>query len=185
MTRVIFGMTMSLDGFINDAEGRIARLYPDFDELQASELMREAIRDTGAVIMGRRTFGMVDDPDTYADRYEFQVPIFVVTRQAPARAPKENGAIRFTFVDSPEEAVRQAIGAANGRDVTVVGGPDVGMQLLGAGLVDELQIGITPIVLGKGTRLFDRLSGLPITLRKTRVVETGQRTDLFFDVGTG
>ena len=86
MSKVIAGMTMSLDGFVEDQNGSVARLYPDFAELGSSELMQEQIRSTGAVVMGRRTYEMAEDPDTYADSYEYQVPIFVVTKQAPAEA---------------------------------------------------------------------------------------------------
>jgi len=182
MTKVIFGMTMSLDGFINDANGGVALLYPDLKELDQTELMQESIRTTGAVVMGRRTFEMASDPDSYADTYEFQVPIFVITEQAPERKPKENGRISFTFVDTVEAAIQQAKQAAGEKDVAAVGGPNVGQQLLKAGLMDELQIGIMPILLGEGQRLFEYLGGMQIMLKKTRVVETGQRTDMWFTI---
>lgn len=52
MTKVIFGMTMSIDGFINDANGSVALLYPDLKELDQTDLMQESIRTTGAVVMG-------------------------------------------------------------------------------------------------------------------------------------
>ncbi len=182
MTKVILGMTMSLDGFINDANGGVALLYPDLEELDQTDLMQESIRTTGAVVMGRRTFEMASDPDSYAATYEFQVPIFVITEQAPERKPKENGRISFTFVDNVDAAIQQAKQAAGGIDVTVVGGPSIGQQLLKAGLVDELQIGIMPILLGEGQRLFEHLEGMQIMLRKTRFVETGQRTDIWFTI---
>jgi hypothetical protein len=56
MTRVIAGMTMSLDGFVSDRNGDVSQLYPDFDALRQSESLQEAIRDTGAVVMGRRAY---------------------------------------------------------------------------------------------------------------------------------
>ena len=182
MAKVIFGMTMSLDGFINDAGGGVAPLYPDLEALGQTELMREAVASTGAVVMGRKTFQMASDPDAYADAYEFQVPIFVVMRQAPSQHPRENGGISFTFVSTLEAAIAQARQAAGDKDVTVVGGPNIGQQLLRAGLIDELQIGIMPTLLGEGQRLFEALEGLQIKLRKTRIVETGQRTDIWFTV---
>ncbi|MDT9724582.1 dihydrofolate reductase [Xylanibacillus composti] len=182
MAKVIFGMTMSLDGFINDANGRMGLLYPNLKELGETDMMQEAIRTTGAVVMGRRTFAMASDPDAYADHYEFQVPIFVITKQAPERKPKENGRIRFAFVDTVEAAIQQAKQAAGDKNVTVVGGPSVGRQLLKAGLVDELEIGIMPILLGEGKRLFEFMEGMQIVLKKTKVVETGQRTDIWFTV---
>jgi dihydrofolate reductase len=182
MAKVIFGMTMSLDGFINDANGGLALLYPDLKELDQTGLMQEAIRTTGAVVMGLGTFEMASDPDSYADTYEFQVPIFVITQQAPKKKPNENGRMSFTFVDAVEAAIQQAKQAAGEKDVAVVGGKNVGRQLLKAGLVDELQIGIMPSLLGEGRRLFEFLEGTQIILKKTRLVETGQRTDLWFTV---
>ena len=182
MAKVIFGMTMSLDGFINDANGGVALLYPDLKEFDQTALMQEDIRATGAVVMGHKTFEMAGDPDSYADTYEFQVPIFVISKRAPARKPKENDRIRFTFVDTPEAAIQKAKRAAGKKDVAVVGGPNVGQQLLKAGLVDELQIGIMPVLLGEGQRLFESLEGTQIRLKKTRLVETGQRTDIWFTV---
>lgn len=182
MTKVIFGMTMSLDGFVSDADGNISVLYPNHQEFGKSEMMQEAIRDTGAVVMGRITFDLAGDPDHYAANYEFQVPIFIVTHHAPDKRPQENEHISFTFVDQIEKAIQLAKQAAGDKDVTVVGGLSIGRQLLKAGLVDELQIGIMPLLLGGGQKLFEELGELPIALEKTRVIETGARTDIFFAV---
>lgn len=62
MSRDIVGATMSLDGFINDASGSVAPLYPDFDVLRESAPLQQAIRETGAVLMGRHTFDMAEYP---------------------------------------------------------------------------------------------------------------------------
>jgi len=75
---VIAGMTMSLDGFVADPEGNLDLLYPDFADLQGSDYMSAIIEETGAVLMGRKTFEM-GDPDSWVGTYEFQVPIFVLT----------------------------------------------------------------------------------------------------------
>ncbi len=90
MARVIAGMTVSLDGFVQDAEGSAAALYPDLADLQDSPYTEAMQDETGAVLMGRRTFDMAGDPDGYADTYELQVPIFVLTHTPPAVAPKRN-----------------------------------------------------------------------------------------------
>ncbi|MPZ90005.1 MAG: hypothetical protein GEU81_18555 [Nitriliruptorales bacterium] len=79
MARVIAGMTTSLDGFVADQRGSSDPLYPDLAALRGTPYMNAMISETGAVLMGRRTFEMADDPDWYVDDYEFQVPIFVVT----------------------------------------------------------------------------------------------------------
>lgn len=83
MAKMIVGMTTSLDGFVADRSGRVGRLYPDLAALRDSAYMNAAIEETAAVVMGRRTFEM-GEPDSNAGSYEFQVPIFVLTHQAPA-----------------------------------------------------------------------------------------------------
>lgn len=76
MGKVIIGFTLSLDGFINDPNGSMERIYPDLDTLRYAKPLQESIEGTGAVVMGRKTFAM-GDPDSYAENYEYQVPIFV------------------------------------------------------------------------------------------------------------
>ena len=147
-------MTMSLDGFVSDRDGNVGPLYPDFEALRESEQLQEAIGATGAVIMGRRSYEMGNGDFT---GYEFQVPIFVVTHEAPSTAAKgENEDLSLTFVT---EGVRQAIelakAAAGTRDVTVVGGPDVIQQALVLGLADEIHIDLRTLLLGDGLRLFE------------------------------
>jgi dihydrofolate reductase len=78
MSKVIAGMTMSLDRFVNDISGSVASLYSDFETYQNTEPYKESIQNTGAVVMGKNTFEMAEDPEWYVD-YEFQVPIFVLT----------------------------------------------------------------------------------------------------------
>ena len=182
MTRVIAGQTVSLDGFFEDADGSIAALYSDMDDLQDSAYMKALQAETGAVLMGRRTYDMTPDPDLLADGYEFQVPLFVVTHRAPDRIPKSNDRLSVTFVtDGVEAAVARATAAAGDKAVTVVGGADLNRQLLAAGLADELRIDVMPVLLGSGRRLFD---GLPpgIRLEKTGIDDVGARTSLIFRV---
>jgi hypothetical protein len=82
MAKVVLGMTMSLDGFINDRNGKVEALYPDLATLPETGPLKEAIQNTGAVVMGRHSFDMAEDPDWFAGNYEFQVPIFVLTQYA-------------------------------------------------------------------------------------------------------
>jgi dihydrofolate reductase len=182
MAKVIAGMTMSLDGFIEDADCSAAALYPDLADLQDEPYMKAMQDETGAVLMGRRTFEMAGDPDDYADTYEFQVPIFVVTHTPPPVAPKRNERLFVTFVtDGVRDAVSRASQAAGDRAVTVVGGADLTRQLLAAGLVDELRVDVMPVLLGAGLRLFEDTG--PIALEKLGVDEVGARTTLRFRVG--
>lgn len=80
MEKVVVGMTMSLDGFITDHNGNLAILYSDFDEFQDTENLKESETSTGAGVMGRRAYA-TGNPDVYADYYDYQVPIFVLTKQ--------------------------------------------------------------------------------------------------------
>ncbi|OLT51367.1 dihydrofolate reductase family protein [Cellulosimicrobium sp. CUA-896] len=181
MTKVIAGATVSLDGFVQDAAGSSAALYADFDELTRNGYMQSLQDETGAVLMGRRTYDGAEDPDRYADEYEFQVPIFVVTHRPPPVPPRHNERLSFTFVtDGVEAAVQRAVAAAGERDVTVVGGASLFRQLMAAGLVDELSVDVMPVLLGGGLRLFD---GDPAaTLEKVGVEEFGVRTCLRYRV---
>jgi len=146
--------------------------------------MREAIRRTGAVVMGWKAFAMAADPDSYAGNYEFQVPIFVLTRAAPSRRPRETGTLTFTFVtEGIGSAIRRAMAAAGDKDVMVIGGARTVRQCLQAGLVDELHIDVMPVLLGGGLRLFDDVDAEQIRLERTKVTELpAGRTHLEFRV---
>jgi dihydrofolate reductase len=153
MGKVVAGMAISLDGFVNDRNGNVGRLYPDMAAMRESEVIQEAIRTTGAVVMGRNSYDMGEGDFT---GYEFQVPIFVLTHHVPEKPAKgENENLKFHFITGGvESAIENAKRAAGDKDVIVVGGPNVIQQLVSAGLVDELQVDIAPVLLGGGTRLF-------------------------------
>lgn len=187
MAKVIVGMTISLDGFVADQNGNAGRLYPDLAALRHTAYMKDVIEQTGAVLMGRKTFEM-GDPDSYVGNYEFQVPIFVLTHHPPSVAPKQDEHLIFTFVtDGVESAVAQAKAAARDKAVQVVGGVSIAQQLLDAGLVDELHVDIMPVFLGAGLRSFgssslERVRLEKIRLEKIEVQEVGARTSLRFRV---
>ena len=90
----------------------------------------------------------------------------------------------FTFVtDGVESLIRQAKAAAGDKNVVIVGGANVIQQCLKAGLIDELQIDISPVLLGDGLRLFEHLENENIQLEKVKVVELpGGNTDIWFRV---
>jgi dihydrofolate reductase len=184
MAKVIVGMTMSLDGFINDRDGRVDALYSDFEAMVNSDVLQEAIQNTGAVVMGRNAFAMAEDPDWYAGNYEFQTPIFVLTHEPPQKRPKETDQLSFTFVtDGIESAVEQAKTAAGEKEVTVIGGASTIQQCLQAGLADELHVDVMPVLLGGGVRLFENLEAAQIKLERMKVVELPSgRTHLRFRV---
>lgn len=183
MGQVVLGMTMSLDGFVNDRSGSVSSLYPDLAALRQTELLQEAMQTTGAVVMGWNAFAMAQDPDWYAGNYEFQVPIFVITHEVPRKLPKETDRLKFTFVtDGLTSAVELAKRAAGDKNVMVIGGAQTAQQLIKAGLVDELQVGIVPLLLGQGLRLFEHIGTEEIPLERIKVVESPARTDLTFRV---
>jgi dihydrofolate reductase len=182
MCKFVSGMTISMEGIFNDSIGSVSRLYPDFEALRESEMLQEAIQGTGAVVMGRRAYDMANGDFT---GYEFQAPIFVVTHHVPQQAAKgENDKLTFTFVsDGVVSAIEQAKAAAGDKDVTIVGGASTFQQGLKAGLVDELQIDLMPVLLGGGLRLFENLDRAEIGLESITVVPLpGGRTHMRYRV---
>jgi dihydrofolate reductase len=146
-----------------------------------SAVIDEHLRATGATVMGRRMFSggegpWEDDPNAdawWGDRPPFGHPVFVVTHHEREPLVKQGGTT-FTFVtDGVASAVEQARAAAGEQDVAVAGGAQVAQQVWKAGLLDELQLHVVPLLLGGGVRLFDdHGSGAPLELERTRVVES-------------
>jgi dihydrofolate reductase len=127
---------------------------------------REYFEGIGSEIMGAGMFGLhtfPDDPDWrgwWGDEPPFGVPVFVLTHETRPSIEMAGGT-SFHFLDAtPAEALRQAAAVAGGKDVRVGGGPTVIRDFLRAGLVDRLHVGIAPVLLGRGIRLWDDLRGL-------------------------
>jgi dihydrofolate reductase len=181
MGNVIVGATMSLDWFMNDRNGDVSRLYPDLEALRDTEMLQEEIRITGAVVMGRRAYDMAQGDLT---GYEYQTPIFVLTHRVPTTEVKGlNDQLTLTFVtDGIESAIAQAKAAAGAKHVMVVGGANTAQQCLRAGLVDEIHIGVVPVLFGEGLRFFEPLANEQIKLERTKVFQSPTRTDLWFRV---
>lgn len=182
MTKLIAGITLSLDGFMADPDGDSHALYSDFDTLMASEVMAEQMEETGSVLMGRRMFDAAGDPDSYADDYEFQVPIVVVTHRAFEREPARNESL---FVEAATSglaaAVARAKELAGDRHATGIFGSDILGQALALDLVDELRIDVMPVILGGGARYFAGVDR-PLDLELISSVRTGPRTSLHMAV---
>ena len=122
----------------------------------------------GAEIMGAGMFGLhnfPDDPDWrgwWGEEPPFQCQVFVLTHTRRPDLEFANGTV-FRFIDTTlEDALAQATAAAGGKDVRVGGGASTARAYLKAGLVDRLHVGITPILLGRGIRLWDDLRGLEV-----------------------
>jgi dihydrofolate reductase len=212
MPRLTLDISMSLDGFVAGPNASLEqplgaggeRLHEWAFPLAAwrephgltggavnrdSEVVDEAIESTGAYLMGRRMFGggegqWGDDPweGWWGEDPPFHVPVFVLTHHAREPLVKQGGTT-FTFVtDGIEAALEQAQAAAGDKDVTVAGGADVAQQYLRAGLLDELQVHVAPLLLGDGVRLFGDLGGDPIGLECTRVIDSPAVTHLRYRV---
>jgi dihydrofolate reductase len=147
-----------------------------------AELLEENYNRVGAYVMGRRMFdeGEVGCPDPPP----FRAQVFVLTRDS--REPWERrGGTTFIFVtDGPESALEQARRAAGEKDVQVAGGAQTVAQFLNAVFVDELEIHLAPVLLGAGTRLFDRVEADKLKLEPARVVESPAVTHVRYRVAS-
>ena len=189
MGKVVISKSMSLDGFVAGPNVGAdfpmgvggPRLHEWFLDGPTSDvnaaLQRESTAAFGAVILGKHTY------DVGVDIWEdtpYPLPTFVLTHNwQPDRIAKS---ATFTFVtDGIESALAKARAAASDKDVVLMGA-EVSAQYLNAGLVDEIQLAIIPVLLGAGTRLFDGIGDEPIELDPTLVVESAGVTHMHMRV---
>jgi len=145
-----------------------------------AEVLEEAFATTGAILMGRRMFDIGEAP--WGDDPPFHMPVFVLTHE-PRDPVTKLGGTTFTFVaDGLDSGLEQARTAAGDQDVSVSGGANILQQCLTAGLLDEIQIHLVPILLGDGVRLFDHPPDQQLELETTRVIESPTVTHLKFRV---
>ncbi|MCI0549999.1 MAG: dihydrofolate reductase family protein [Anaerolineae bacterium] len=201
MGKVVFNMTMSLDGFVagpNDGpenglgdggDGLFTWYFSGDTEVlmsegvpplkvskESAEILKEAISNIGAGVWGRRTFDIAhawggNPPGS---------PAFIVTHHVPQEWVKEGSP--FIFVtDGVESAIRQAKKAAGDKDV-VICTANILQQALKAGLVDEIHVDVAPILIGGGVSLFDHLGTGPINLECIRTIQAPNVTHLGFRV---
>jgi dihydrofolate reductase len=201
MGTVIIDLSVSVDGFVAGPDdglehplGRGGEVLfawmtagPEANEIESRLRPTEASRPVveewlsgaGAMIAGRRTF---DIAHGWQDGHPIDAPIFVVTHQAPTHGRWSH---RVSFVtDGVELALERAQQAAGDRPVSV-SGAQVARQLLRAGRVDEIQVSVVPVLLGRGVRLFDDLGPDPIMLEQTRVIASDGVTHLRYRVQPG
>lgn len=150
----------------------------------SSEIIAESFAAAGAYVMGRRMFDAGEIP--WGDEPPFHAPVFVVTNRSRDVLERQGGT-SFTFVtEGFERAIELARDAAGSKDVAVAGGGELLRQVLAAGLLDQLELHIAPVLLGDGQRLFGAGFGLGaeegIELVPTRVVETPEVTHIRYDV---
>jgi dihydrofolate reductase len=200
MARVVLHFSMSLDGFVagpdvgieqpmgvggerlhkwmfNDNPDQSSDAAPSSVSKEDAELVQEVVASVGAVVLGRRTF---DVGLRHWDDTPYPAPSFVLTHEARDQLAMKSAA--FTFVtDGVESAVRQAMAVAGEKNITVMGA-NAAQQVLKAGLADEIQIQLIPVLLGVGARLFDHIGNEHIELKRTRVVASPLVTHLAFEV---
>jgi dihydrofolate reductase len=178
MSSTVLYMSMSLDGFVarpDESPGRLHEwLFPDgFDDLEApATRLRGANRQiyddfmsTGAIVAGRGTF---EPAGGWGGDHHDGVPIYILSRNpAPAWAA-EWPAVHY--VGNLDAAVREAKHAAGNRNV-LVHGAGIAQRALAAGLLDELEIDLVPVLFGEGRRLFEHLGAEPRELERIRVLE--------------
>jgi dihydrofolate reductase len=168
-----------------DAAGwRERQGYAGGEQSIDSEIIVETFAAAGAYVMGRRMFDAGEVP--WGDEPPFRAPVFVVTHR-PREVLERKGGTSFTFVtEGVERAIQLARAAADGKNVAVAGGGTLLRQVLRAGLLDELELHIVPVLLGDGLRLFDAGLGLAddegIELTPLRVVDTPKLTHIRYAV---
>jgi dihydrofolate reductase len=192
MGKVILDVSMSLDGFIagpNDSPemplGERGQWLHDWivdsktNSLRKSAVLDEIFETTGAIVAGRRVY---DNWGGWGGSHPIPgVPVYVLTHDVPEKVI--SGKTPFIFVtDGIESALNQAKTSAGDKNVYVLGGANIAQQYLKTGLLDEIQIHLVPILIGKGVRLFDQIGTKHIVLESTRIIESPQATHLKFQV---
>lgn len=211
MSKLRFHIAMSLDGFVAGPNQSVEnplgeggmQLHEwafaleawrrphgrEGGEVNAStEVVERSLQNVGATVMGRNMFGgegaWQENPwdGWWGEEPPFHMPVFVVTHHAREPVHKQGGTT-FTFVtDGIEAALEQAREAAGGKDVALGGGANIAQQYLAAGLIDEMQLHMVPVLLGSGARLLENLPVAEMGLECTDVVQAPGVTHLNYRV---
>jgi len=203
MTRITADISVSLDGFVTGPDpgpdnglgtgGEALHTWAFSDDPDERRILREATAHSGAVILGRRLFDVVDGPGGWNDETgygagEVGTPAFVVVTSSPPESVRLAD-LDWTFVTTgladavrSARALAEAASADMGEDLDVVlmGGGATVSSAVEAGLVDTLTLHLAPVVLGAGTPLFT--GGAPRTLVQRSVIPTSNSTHLTYDV---
>jgi dihydrofolate reductase len=195
MAKVIADISVSLDGFVTGPDpdpehglghgGEGLHTWAFSSDPVDQEVLAAGTDATGAVVMGRGLFDIVDGPHGWTDEVGYgagldaRPPMLVVTRNPP---PTVRLADRFTFVvDGVHSAIAKGRTMAEERDVVVMGGAAIIRGALEAGLLDEVRLHLSPVILGGGTPLFAG-GEAPRTLRQVHVRASGHATHLTYRV---
>lgn len=161
MGKVLWHTPLSLDGVIAGPDDDMGWVF-DVDG-GSGQTADEVVRSTGALLVGRRTQDVEDrlQPGFYGGA--FRGPFFVLRHDPPAQPPVVKGVTGRFLTMGIEEAVAVAKEAAAGANVVILGA-NVARQCLEAGLLDEIIVHLTPVLVGGGIRFFERAGGAPIRL---------------------
>ncbi|MDQ6802608.1 MAG: dihydrofolate reductase family protein [Acidobacteriota bacterium] len=197
-----FNITMSLDGYVAGPNQSVtsplgeggeklhewafgSRAFRKMHEMEGGTagpddaIITETFRNIGASIMGRNMFGGGRGPwgkdpwrGWWGENPPYHTPVFVLTRHA--RDPLEmQGGTTFHFVtDGIQAALERAKKAAGGKDLSLAGGADIAQQYMMAGLIDEMELHVVPLLLGKGSRLFENMDARQSGFELIRLVHS-------------
>jgi dihydrofolate reductase len=197
LTKVVAIMSMSLDGYVADANDGVAEVFdwyfsgdveismPVKSDMTfrvsapSADHLRALVAEVGAMLTGRRTF---ERAGGWGGQHPWDVPAFVVTHDVPDGWPRPGSTVHFV-TDGIEDAVARAKSAAGPKSVGVHGAQTI-QQCLDAGLLDEIHIDLAAVLLGAGVRLFDYLANTPVVLGNPTVVTGVGVTHLRYPVHT-
>jgi dihydrofolate reductase len=179
MGKVLYSVTMSLDGFIAGPDGDMSWLT---EHLGPNPTVDELIDQIGALLVGNNTF-RGDDPHRGVEGKEgkpfgggWNGPQFVLTHRAP-----DTSAPDVTFVDDIKSGVAVAKAAAGDKYVNVLGA-STAHQCIDAGLLDEIFVCVAPVMLGDGVRLFDHPGGTNVKLERISLTHAPKATNIWLRV---
>ena len=205
MSKVFFSVTMSLDGFIAPDWRSDEQWFRQWTQLQQyafhqsfvrrilklgdggesgvdNDILEQTFDRTGATIIGKRMFDAGENQ--WPEEAPFHTPVFVLTRKVREPWPRLGGTT-FHFVnDGIESALQQARQAAGDRDVRIGGGAQTIQQFLNAGMIDEFQLTVSPVLLHAGIRLFERIDMDRLQLTQIGAVASPRVTHLRYRVET-
>jgi dihydrofolate reductase len=200
VTILRLGITMSLDGYVAGPNQSVehplgeggeqlhqwafaVRTFRELHDMEGGTtgaddaIVAESLQNVGATIMGRHMFGggdgpWGDDPWTgwWDENPPFHTLVFVLTHHAREPLEMQGGTTFYFVTEGIHVALEQAKNAAGGKDVALGGGADAVQQYMKAGLIDEMEIHVVPVLLGGGARLFDNLDGRQPPYECIRVV---------------
>ena len=204
MSKVFFDVGMSLDGFIAGPNGGpknplgdggikihdwmfkqkafLQHLQLEGGETnnQDNDIIQEVIDRIGANIMGKRMFE--EGEANWPEVSPFHTPVFVLTKEKREPWPRKGGTTFYFVYDDIITVLNKAKDAAGNKDVRVSGGADVIRQYLKAGLIDEFNIHLSPLLIGKGTRLFDESINEKTSVKLEKVIPSNDVVHLFYKV---